>query len=54
MHVRRDRNHAKFWLNPLRLADDGGFNCSEIRRITQIINNNRDLILEEWHDYFGI
>ena len=53
VHVRRDRNHAKFWLTPIQLADDGGFSRTEIRRITRIIENNHDLILEEWYGHFG-
>lgn len=53
VHVRRDRNHAKFWLAPTQLADDGGFGRTEIRRITRIIESNHDLILEEWYGHFG-
>ncbi len=53
VHVRRDRYHAKFWFARTQLADDGGFDRTEIRRITRIIESNHDLILEEWYGHFG-
>ncbi|MGB0387181.1 MAG: DUF4160 domain-containing protein [Ardenticatenaceae bacterium] len=31
IHIRRDRNTAKFWLNPVRLANSGGFNRKELK-----------------------
>ena len=53
VHVRRDRNHAKYWLAPTQLADDGGSGRTEIRRITRIMEGNHDMILEEWYGHFG-
>ena len=36
VHVRRDRQIAKFWLDPLRLARNGGLPQHEINRIRVI------------------
>lgn len=33
IHVERDANVAKFWLDPIRLANSGGFRPNEIGRI---------------------
>jgi hypothetical protein len=33
IHVERDENIAKFWLDPVRLEHSGGFGKSELRRI---------------------
>jgi hypothetical protein len=30
VHVVREAKEAKFWLNPIRLEDSGGFGSSEI------------------------
>jgi len=33
VHVERERNKAKFWLDPVRLQNSGGYNRNEINRI---------------------
>jgi hypothetical protein len=53
VHVEHDDKIAKFWLEPVRLANSGGFNRLDLSEIFRIIENHRDRILEEWHDYFG-
>jgi hypothetical protein len=52
VHIERGNNIAKFWLSPVRLERSGGFNRSEILRIHQIVEQNRERLLEAWHDYF--
>ncbi len=53
VHVRRDRLTAKFWLDPLALANSGGMRSSEIRRIERVVEANRDSFLREWNAYFN-
>ena len=53
IHVERDDKIAKFWLNPVRLQNSGGFNRLEISKIHKIINENHSELLEAWHEYFG-
>jgi hypothetical protein len=53
VHVERDRNQAKFWLDPVRLERSGGFRGHEIIRIQQLIQKNQRLLLERWHEYFN-
>ena len=45
IHVERDDNIAKFWLDPVRLQSSGGFNRLEISRIHKIINENHSGLL---------
>lgn len=52
IHVRRDENVAKFWLDPLRLERSGGFTRSELRVIQGMIREHKEKLLEAWHDYF--
>lgn len=52
IHVKRDRQIAKFWLNPIKLEKNRGFKEHELNRIAQIIEDHRDVLLEAWHDYF--
>ena len=53
VHVERDDKIAKFWLEPVRLANSGGFSRLDLSEIFRIIENHRNKILEGWHDYFG-
>ena len=52
IHVERDDNVAKFWLEPVRLNDSGGFHAVELRRIERLLDSHRKEIIETWHEYF--
>ena len=52
IHVRRDQNVAKFWLDPLRLERSGGFSRPELRIIQGMLVEHQAELLEAWHDYF--
>ncbi|MFO7599797.1 MAG: DUF4160 domain-containing protein [Candidatus Desulfacyla sp.] len=53
IHVERDDNVAKFWLDPVRLQSSGGFDRMELSRIRRIIDENHESFVEAWHEYFG-
>jgi hypothetical protein len=53
IHIEREDNIAKVWLDPIRLQNSGGFNRSEIFRIVSIINEHQIELLEAWDDYFS-
>jgi hypothetical protein len=53
IHVERDLNRAKFWLDPIRLQDSGGFRGSELGRIAGLVHGHRDTLLGAWNDFFG-
>ncbi|HST57177.1 MAG TPA: DUF4160 domain-containing protein [Longimicrobium sp.] len=52
VHVDRDECSAKFWLMPVALADNVGFSARELRRIEEIVTENRSKLRKAWHDYF--
>lgn len=54
IHVDRDRSSAKFWLTPVSLARNLGFNARELRTIEELVEDNRILLLEKWNGHFGI
>jgi Domain of unknown function (DUF4160) len=37
VHVERDNNRAKFWLDPVRLEKRTGFRRTELRRIQRLV-----------------
>ena len=53
VHVERDENVAKFWLDPVRLQRSGGFSSSEINRIQNLVEDNREDLIRSWNEYFS-
>ena len=52
IHVERDDNVAKFWLDPVRLQSSGGFSRVEINRIERIVSEYQRKTMEAWNEYF--
>lgn len=52
IHVKRDRQVAKFWLDPVSLARNRGFAGHELNEIERLVNSYRDELFEAWNDYF--
>ncbi len=53
IHVARDDDEAKFWLDPVAVAYNSGFSKTELRKIQGLIESNRGRLLEEWNDHCG-
>jgi hypothetical protein len=53
IHVQRDNAIAKFWLDPVALSRAGGFRVREIAHIGSLVRENKDVLLEAWHDCFS-
>ncbi|MBI4691423.1 MAG: DUF4160 domain-containing protein [Nitrospirae bacterium] len=53
IHVERDENIAKFWIDPVRLQSSGGFSRLEITKIRKVVNEHHSKLLEAWNEYFG-
>ena len=52
IHVEHAERVAKYWLSPITLARSSGFRSSELTEIHAIIQNNEELFLEKWDEYF--
>ena len=52
IHVERKDNEAKFWLTPVRLQSNRGFNCTEINRIQKLVEEHQEQLLPGWNDFF--
>ena len=52
IHVERDDNVAKFWLDPVRLQSTGGFSRVEVGQVERLVAENRHTLLEAWNEYF--
>jgi hypothetical protein len=53
IHMERDNQVAKFWLDPVRLQRSGGFGSSEINRIQKLVEEHREELVISWNEYFS-
>lgn len=52
VHVERDQGRARIWLGPVTLAWAAGFTRRDVRRILEIVQQNRDELERSWNEYF--
>jgi hypothetical protein len=52
IHIEHDNNTAKFWLDPVRYCKSYGFNRNEINKISKLVRNNQEYLINEWNEYF--
>ena len=53
VHVARENRTCKFWLEPLGLVRNHGFDARELNRIRRLIGLHRGKIMEAWHEHCG-
>jgi hypothetical protein len=53
VHVDRDNQSAKFWLNPVSLAVNLGFSATELHRVHRLLQQHEEQLLEAWNAYHG-
>jgi hypothetical protein len=53
VHMDRDAQSAKFWLDPVALARNLGFSPRELGRIDAVVTKHEKHFLEAWHGHFG-
>ena len=53
VHVKADKDQAKFWLDPIELASNYGFKAHELNEIERIIHRHQTELLEDWYEHFN-
>jgi hypothetical protein len=53
VHIQRGRSLVKFWLEPVAQASASGFQARELRELERLVDANRHLWLEAWHEFFS-
>ena len=53
IHIEKGDATAKFWLEPIRIANSFDFAEKELKRIHSLILNNQDVFLQKWNEYFN-
>ena len=53
IHVEQGDSVAKFWLNPVNLAESRGFRAHELNRLRVLVIEHRTAFAEAWNAHFG-
>ena len=53
IHVEHGDNVAKFWLDPVSVAQSRGFRSHQLNRLRLLVIENRAMFLEAWNAHFG-
>ncbi len=53
IHVEQAERYAKFWLEPIELAESRGFRGSELRELHSIIAADQQQFITAWDEHFN-
>jgi hypothetical protein len=53
IHVTKGRDKAKFWLKPVALAVNQGFDARSLRTLERLVEQHSMLIERAWNEHFG-
>ena len=53
IHIELGDAECKVWLDPVSIARNRGFKARDLNRALTLTRENRILLLEAWHGYFG-
>ena len=52
VHISKGDSEAKYNVETLELVENFGFKKNELRMIESIIEENKEIIIERWNEYF--
>jgi len=53
VHVFNAGRNAKFWLDPVALAEPGSYDQRIVRRIERMVNEHVDTLRAAWDEFFS-
>jgi len=53
VHVERDENRARFWLDLVRLQDSGVFRGRRTQSCRGLVAEHREALRKAWYEFFG-
>ena len=53
IHVDQGYKSAKFWLSPVALARNIGYNAKELGELLRLVFAHQQNFKEAWHEHFG-
>ena len=53
IHIEKAGKYAKFWIQPIQLAESYEFRSSDLSEIHSMIEEHKKLFEEKWNEYFS-
>ena len=53
IHVQSGSALAKFWLQPVHLANSAGFGAKELNQLLHLVREHESLFVEAWNEFFN-
>ncbi|MBU3006087.1 DUF4160 domain-containing protein [Paraglaciecola arctica] len=53
IHIQRENMLAKFWVKPVTLASSTRFSRIGLRKLQQLVTENKEVFLEAWNEHFS-
>lgn len=53
IHIEQAERVAKFWLGPVVYARSHGFRRNELTELQRLVEENEQLLAEQWNEYFS-
>ncbi|WP_404300278.1 DUF4160 domain-containing protein [Alicycliphilus denitrificans] len=53
IHVQQQNMLAKFWLQPVALANSSGFSAQDLRKLSELVTTHQTTFTEAWNEFFG-
>ncbi|MBI3415639.1 MAG: DUF4160 domain-containing protein [Verrucomicrobia bacterium] len=53
IHVERAEKYAKFWLDPVALAESRSFRSHELTELRRLIEEHREEFIDAWNEHFN-
>ncbi|MFA4846361.1 MAG: DUF4160 domain-containing protein [Patescibacteria group bacterium] len=53
VHVDKETKSAKFWLEPVALSRNVGYNAKELNELLRLVQAHQKKLKEAGHEYFG-
>lgn len=53
VHIDRENISAKFWLTPVSVARNFGYDAQELNKLFKLVVEHQKYLLEAWNGYFG-
>ena len=53
IHIEKAEKTAKFNLENIELVKSSGFNSSELKTIRNLVEENQELLIQKWNEFFS-
>ena len=53
IHVESGDGYAKFWLNPVSLAESSRFSSKDLNKLRKLIEQHKEALTTRWNEFFN-